>query len=361
MGAYEYGGTPEPPPPALATVTTAKPVINLSALTASGGGEVVWDGNDAVTDRGVCWNTTANPVVTDSHTHNGSGEGAFTSSLTSLVTGITYHVRAYAINGVGTSYGEDLTFTMSESLILVHNGKGLYHNGKILIISGGGEELSAGETAIRAGNTVAWYRSDVTATITKDVQDSVSVWADYLGSGRNLLATDGTGRSPIWSADGLLFNGVKNYMQTAAFTWNQPCFIYIVMKQVTYTESPPDYLFDGITTAKAAVYQYNATPKLTATAGTASGYNSDLAVNTWGILRVLFNGANSKIQVNASAAVTGDFGAGNAGGFTLGARPQGTPDRFGNIQVKEIVLRNVVDSAPDEAAIYAYLKAKYGL
>jgi uncharacterized protein (TIGR02145 family) len=46
-------------------------------------------------------------------TSDGSGLGAFVSSLIGLVPNTTYYVRAYAINSVGTAYGEQQTFTTS--------------------------------------------------------------------------------------------------------------------------------------------------------------------------------------------------------------------------------------------------------
>jgi len=69
------------------------------------------DGGAAVTVRGVCWSTSVNPTTSNSKTTNGSGTGSFTSSITGLSQGTTYHVRAYATNSVGTSYGSDRSFT----------------------------------------------------------------------------------------------------------------------------------------------------------------------------------------------------------------------------------------------------------
>ncbi|MBU1943507.1 MAG: hypothetical protein KKE36_07540, partial [Actinobacteria bacterium] len=51
------------------------------------------------------------PTTTGNHTTDGTGTGTFTSSITVLSPGTLYHVRAYATNSVGTSYGDDLTFT----------------------------------------------------------------------------------------------------------------------------------------------------------------------------------------------------------------------------------------------------------
>ncbi|MBU0618482.1 MAG: LamG domain-containing protein, partial [Planctomycetes bacterium] len=89
----------EPP-----TVTTTA-VTNVTATTASSGGNVTADGGEAVTARGVCWSTSANPTTADSTTTDGTGIGVFTSSITGLSANTTSHVRAYAINSVGTAYG----------------------------------------------------------------------------------------------------------------------------------------------------------------------------------------------------------------------------------------------------------------
>ena len=60
------------------------------------------------TQHGVVWSTSANPTIADSKTTDGdvTATGAFTSSITGLTPGMLYHVRAYATNTAGTSYGE---------------------------------------------------------------------------------------------------------------------------------------------------------------------------------------------------------------------------------------------------------------
>ena len=92
-------------------VVTTAAVANVSAISATCGGNVTSDGGSVVTARGVCWSTTENPTVNDSHTTDGSGVGNFTSSITGLTANTTYYVRAYATNAIGTAYGESFTFT----------------------------------------------------------------------------------------------------------------------------------------------------------------------------------------------------------------------------------------------------------
>jgi uncharacterized protein (TIGR02145 family) len=94
---------------AVPTLTTAV-ITTITTTTAVSGGNITADGGAAVTARGVCWGTTANPTVAGSKTTDGTGTGAFTSNITGLTSGTSYHVRAYATNSAGTAYGNDLTF-----------------------------------------------------------------------------------------------------------------------------------------------------------------------------------------------------------------------------------------------------------
>jgi hypothetical protein len=95
---------------ALATLTTT-PITAITTTTASGGGNITADGGAPITARGVCWSTTTNPVVTGSHTTDGTGMGIFNSAITALAAGTIYYVRAYATNSAGTAYGNEVSFT----------------------------------------------------------------------------------------------------------------------------------------------------------------------------------------------------------------------------------------------------------
>jgi hypothetical protein len=92
------------------TVTTAAASI-ITATSATGGGEVTSDGGSAVTDRGICWGASPDPVKgSGNYISAGSGTGSFTGLITGLTANTTYHARAYATNSIGTSYGSDITF-----------------------------------------------------------------------------------------------------------------------------------------------------------------------------------------------------------------------------------------------------------
>ena len=95
--------------PGLPIVTTDT-VSSITQTTAMCGGNITNEGGSDVTARGVCWNTSENPTLLNSHTEDGSGAGSFTSYITELAPGTQYFVRAYATNSEGTSYGEQMSF-----------------------------------------------------------------------------------------------------------------------------------------------------------------------------------------------------------------------------------------------------------
>ena len=97
-------------------VSTAS-VTSITGATASCGGTVTDNGGLSVTARGVCWSTSQNPTISDSHTTNGSGLGSFTSSITGLAGSTIYYVRAYASTNHGTAYGEEMNFTTLPSIV----------------------------------------------------------------------------------------------------------------------------------------------------------------------------------------------------------------------------------------------------
>ena len=84
---------------------------NITATTASAGGDIVSDGGATITAKGICWSTNQSPTTSDSKTTNGTGTGGFSGSMTGLTPGATYNVRAYATNSVGTGYSSQTSFT----------------------------------------------------------------------------------------------------------------------------------------------------------------------------------------------------------------------------------------------------------
>lgn len=93
-------------------------VTAISSTTATSGGNVTNLGDAPFVARGVCWNTSTEPTISNNKTIESGEMGAYTSILTQLTPNTLYYVRAFATNGVGTSYGSTLPFTTSINEII---------------------------------------------------------------------------------------------------------------------------------------------------------------------------------------------------------------------------------------------------
>lgn len=88
--------------------TNARVYVNVSA-----------DGGATITSRGVVWSTNQNPTIENNHSSNGTGIGSWISILSELTPSTNYYLKPYAINAVGTFYGDEVTFkTLAENTVI---------------------------------------------------------------------------------------------------------------------------------------------------------------------------------------------------------------------------------------------------
>ena len=90
---------------------TTSEVTGITIYTATCGGTILDEGSSPVISLGVCWNTEAEPTISDYKTSEMAGVSEFSSSLRGLLRGTKYYVRAYGVNDEGTGYGNEVTFT----------------------------------------------------------------------------------------------------------------------------------------------------------------------------------------------------------------------------------------------------------
>jgi hypothetical protein len=177
------------------TTTATVPIgVTTTALsfttqtTTIGGGNITNDGGATISSRGVCWsNTTASPTITSPKTIDGTGIGAFTSSITSLTPGTTYYVRAYATNSAGTSYGNTFSFTTVSATVPT----GITTNSVSSItqttaIGGGNINADGGATITSRG--VCWSNTTSSPTISNSSTNN--------GSGTGSFSSSLTGLTP---------------------------------------------------------------------------------------------------------------------------------------------------------------------
>jgi hypothetical protein len=99
---------------------TTNTITNITATTATCGGNITSDGGFEITARGIVWSTLRNPTIDNNKgkTNDGTGIGSFTANLTELTLNTTYYVRAYATNSVGIQYSNQVNFTTLSSYTL---------------------------------------------------------------------------------------------------------------------------------------------------------------------------------------------------------------------------------------------------
>ncbi|MDD4991291.1 MAG: T9SS type A sorting domain-containing protein [Paludibacter sp.] len=93
----------------LTTRTQNTTNITLSSATLNGSIEFIYN---TVNAYGFCWNTTGSPTISDSKIDKGATTmlGAYDYTVTNLQPSTTYYVRAYAADGTGTVYGNEVSF-----------------------------------------------------------------------------------------------------------------------------------------------------------------------------------------------------------------------------------------------------------
>lgn len=98
---------PAPPP----AVLTTNAVTNIASTTVDAGGNITSDGGTAITERGIVYGMGNNPTTNNTKVvASTAGTGSFSVTMSGLTPATLYYVRAYAINGGGTStsYGPNV-------------------------------------------------------------------------------------------------------------------------------------------------------------------------------------------------------------------------------------------------------------
>jgi hypothetical protein len=312
---YVYVGTTSPSAPTVTTTT----ITSITSTTASGGGNVTDDGWNTVTARGVCWSTSENPTVADSHTVDGAGTGEFTSSLTGLSPNTAYYVRAYAINSVDTGYGDQESFTTLKAFIIsghvwtsdstgidsvVMNGL----PGNIQTDTGGYYNVSVDSgwsgvvTPARAG-----YTFDPESTSYSDVTDSQQT--NYIGTLLTYTISGHVRTSDSTGIDSVTMSGLPGNPQTDTggyYTATVDCDWSGVV-----TPTKDGYTFDPESTSYSSVTDSQETNYIgTLLTYTISGYVQVSSKAPVGIDSVIMNGLPGNVSTDSTGyyIATVDYG-----------------------------------------------------
>jgi hypothetical protein len=108
-------------PVMLKMVQPSAPTVQIGQATGITGenaqvsANLVSLGSSAVTEYGHCWSTSPNPTTTNNKTTFGAATATqpFTSNISGLSPSMTYYVKAYAVNNIGITYSDQISFTSS--------------------------------------------------------------------------------------------------------------------------------------------------------------------------------------------------------------------------------------------------------
>lgn len=163
--------------PVTVPILATSAISEITSETASCGGNITSNGGKDIVAKGVCWSVTKTLTVDDFKTTDGTGMGNFTSLLTELLPNTTYYLRAYAANGLGINYGEEISFTTNKAPVFVPT-----------ITTTVASEIGS-ETALSGGNVTSDGGSAITARgvcwsiyNTPGTNDSKSVDGEGIGS-----------------------------------------------------------------------------------------------------------------------------------------------------------------------------------
>jgi hypothetical protein len=131
------------------------------------------------------------------------------------------------------------------------------------------------------------------------------------------VATSGYKTSVVYRTI-LQFDQTNDVLKSGAFTLNQPSTAFMSIRQLSWNSTRT--LMDGNALSSMRIYQNVGSPTLQMTSDAVNVVaNANATVRLWKMLTCHFNGASSKFQVNNANDATGNAGAGNGGGVTIGA------------------------------------------
>jgi lysophospholipase L1-like esterase len=320
------GGGDLPDPPEDFTATQAGPSsIDLEWVDASSNEDnfEIQRSDDGITG----WVTIDEPA-----------EDATSYTDTGLESVTEYFYRIRSVNSAGGSDWVEASATTASSF----------------------SPLDLSPVAWWSGAGTLWQDSARTTPATV-VNDPIGAADDASVNARHLLQATDTKRPLLKSVTngGKTFlvietDGVNDFLKKT-FTLNQPVFYVAVMKPM----SAPATLayWDGNTNLTGALYTSNGEDtNLYAGAGQVG----TLPHGLWSLIEAYLNGASSSQLLNSGPApTTGNAGAGNPGGFTLGALADGSLPS--NSQYSDILILSTEPSAANKDLLRDFFGDKCGL
>lgn len=170
----------------LPTLSTIEASLITSNSAVSGGTNISGGGLD-ITSKGVVWGVSINPtILLTTKTNDGSGSSSFTSTITGLAAETKYYIRAYAINNIGTNYGNEISITTRSSSSFSNVTSA---NGKIWMDRNLGASRVATSTTDTSsyGDLYQWGRANDQHQLRKSTTTNILATSDIPGNANFIL------------------------------------------------------------------------------------------------------------------------------------------------------------------------------
>ncbi len=161
------------------TITTVD-VTAITQTSATSGGNVTSDGGATIVTRGICWATTENPTTSNNVLDTTGSTGSFVIEMANLEANTVYYVRAFATNSVGISYGNQVTFTTTDTTIITTPEVTTTDasNETAITAESGGNVLSTGGAPLTARG-ICWSTTDNPSITDNVITDSATTTGEF--------------------------------------------------------------------------------------------------------------------------------------------------------------------------------------
>lgn len=208
------------------------PVENISYTSAISRDTLKANGGEFVFARGVCVDTLPDPDINHSFTAPGNAVGPYAVSLTGLLPGRVYYIRAFATNSNGTAYGTAVSFTTLPLTVPVVTTDTISHITNVSAFAGGHVTADGGSPVVARG---ICYSTSVNPTIANSTAPS--------GAGLGAFATtiSGLAAHTTYYARAYATNAVGTaYGPEVTFTtilYSMPTVFTDSVTHITYTSA----------------------------------------------------------------------------------------------------------------------------